>query len=89
MRPIDADALKDAFGERPYNWTDSPEEIQEVCDWENAIDTIDNMLTVDAIPMAWLKTQISEALDDNETELASDIDWLIRKYINEQEEHGI
>lgn len=40
---------------------------------------------VDAIPVEWLETQINEALDDNETELASDIGWLIRKYINEQE----
>ena len=44
-----------------------------------------NAPTIDAIPVEWLRTQIEEAIDDNETELASDIDWLIRKYKNEQE----
>ena len=55
VRLIDADALKEAFGECPYNWTDSPEEIQAVCDWDSAVDTIDNAPTIEAIPIDWLK----------------------------------
>ena len=55
MRLIDADALKMAFGEYPYNWTNSPEEIQEVRDFENAFNTIDSMPTIDAIPVEWLR----------------------------------
>ena len=62
---------------RPY----SNEEYYSNLDVERALKAIP---TVDAIPVEWLKTQINEALDDNETELASDIGWLIRKYINEQ-----
>ena len=52
---------------------------------ETVRDLIKGAPTIPAIPVAWLKTQINEALDDNDTELASDIDWLIRRYINEQE----
>lgn len=52
---------------------------------ETCIAVLEDAPTIDAIPVAWLRTQINEALDDNETELASDIDWLIRRYINEQE----
>lgn len=46
---------------------------------------LDGAPIVEAIPVEWLKAQINDAIDDNETELASDIDWLIRKYKNEQE----
>lgn len=72
MRPIDADVLKTDLT-RFYD--------NEV----TAKRLIDEQPTVKAIPVEWLRTQISELLDDNETELASDIDWLIWKYTNEQE----
>ena len=72
MRPIDADVLKT--------------ELTRFYDNEvTAKRLIDEQPTVKAIPVEWLRTQISELLDDNETELASDIDWLIWKYTNEQE----
>lgn len=49
------------------------------------INTVLNEQTIiDAIPVEWLKVQIYDAIDDNETELASDIGWLIRAYKNEQ-----
>lgn len=51
----------------------------------NVRENIVELPAIDAIPVEWLKAQINDAIDDNETEFASDIDWLIRKYKNEQE----
>ena len=75
MRLVDADLMKNNI------ITDNPNNGMEpiLKKW------IDAQKTVDAIPVAWLRTQINEALDDNETGFASDIDWLIRKYIDEKE----
>lgn len=61
-RLIDADALKERFDECPYNWTDSPEEIQAVLDWDITMDNIDATPTVDAIPVEWLKHRLTMAL---------------------------
>ena len=61
MRLIDADALIEQFDERPYNWTDSPEEIQAVLDWEIAIDNINKAPTVNAITVEWLEEQADYA----------------------------
>ena len=51
MRLIDADALKESMGEHPYNWNDSPEEIQESFDWENFMQLIDDAPTIDVAPV--------------------------------------
>ena len=41
MRLIDADALKEVFGECPEDWGLVPEELQAVKDWRFAMQTID------------------------------------------------
>ena len=83
MRLIDADALKARIEQEEDREYDATGYLLHMTD---SLPVIDNAPTIDAIPVEWLKTQIDEALDDNETELASDIDWLIRRYINEREE---
>lgn len=86
-RPIDADALKAKMYDEAFE-TDTDEQRWDSGCWiryRMFERNVDAAPTIDAIPVEWLKTQINEALDDNETELASDIGWLIRKYINEQE----
>lgn len=82
MRLIDADALKEAFGERPYNWTDSPEEIQAVCDWDSAVDTIDNMPIINAIPVTWLKDKMQKP----QTTCANPFGFVLAEWLEEQEE---
>ena len=51
MRLIDADLLKEALGERPFNWTDSDAEIQECFDYDEFVALIDDAPTVDAVPV--------------------------------------
>lgn len=96
VRLIDADVYAAEMRKKQDScrvWKDGLEEGTELyARAEQAFDTfveaaltLKSQPTIDAIPVEWLKTQINEALDDNETGLASDIDWLIRKYINEQE----
>ena len=53
MRLIDADALKESMGECPLNWNDSPEEIQEVFDWNNFTQLIDDAPTIKAEPVRY------------------------------------
>lgn len=48
MRLIDADALKENMGEQPLNWNNSPEEIQEMFDWNNFTQLIDEAPTIEA-----------------------------------------
>ena len=95
-RLIDADVYAAEMREKQDRcrvWKDSSKEgtepyvraEQAFVTFVEAALTLKSQPTIDAIPVEWLKAQINEALDDNETELASDIDWLIRKYMNEQE----
>ena len=51
MRLIDADALKENMGEPPLNWNNSPEEIQEMFDWNNFTQLIDGAPTIEAEPV--------------------------------------
>lgn len=88
-RIIDADVLVDYVTEL-YEYDLCHADTDDYTDGRASaehfiLEKIRELPTIDAIPVEWLKTQINEALDDNETELASDIGWLIRKYINEQE----
>lgn len=50
MRPIDADALMDSL-EQPFNWTETPEEIQEVVDYERFVDAIIEAPTIEGKPV--------------------------------------
>ena len=81
-RLTDADALKSFIRSIPDI---SGLGLEPVIAVRDVLEMIDRAPTIDAIPVEWLKAQINDAIDDNETELASDIDWLIRKYKNEQE----
>jgi len=86
MRLIDADALIEQFDECPYNWTDSPEEIQAVLDWEMAINNINKAPTIPAITVEWLHSQMKN--NPNDIESAYDdicINELIQKWQKEQE----
>ena len=51
MRLIDADALKESMGEPPLNWNNLPEEIQEMFDWNNFTQLIDDAPTIEAEPV--------------------------------------
>lgn len=83
MRLIDADALIEQFDECPYNWTDSPEEIQAVLDWEIAINNINKAPTIPAIPVEWLRNVHKNwILSRADIELR---DWLIERWQKEQE----
>lgn len=64
-RMIDADALKERFDE-PYNWTDSPEEIQAVLDWDITMHNIDEAPTIPAIPVEWLKEHVDGDIRDSD-----------------------
>lgn len=46
MRLIDADALKEALGECPENWTDTAEEVQAENGWRAFMRIIDSMPTI-------------------------------------------
>lgn len=50
-RLIDADALKESMGEPPLNWNNLPEEIQEMFDWNNFTQLIDDAPTIEAEPV--------------------------------------
>ena len=81
MRPIDADALKDnMFGYAP------PEMTWDMGDIEHKID---EMPTIDAIPVEWLEKQIRPYKGDaNDTERAVNngaIKGIIAKWQKEQE----
>lgn len=80
MRFVDADALKERFGERPYNWTDSPEEIQEVLDWDIAMSNIDEAPTIDAIPIEWLSERHRKCCEEADTDLMDAITVLCNEY---------
>lgn len=40
-----------ALGEMPENWTDSPEEIEAVNSWCYAVEAINSVPSVDAVPL--------------------------------------
>lgn len=46
MRLIDADALKEALGKCPENWTNTVEEVQAKNDWHAFMRIIDSMPTI-------------------------------------------
>lgn len=54
-RLIDADALLEDIGEEPMNWTNSPEEIQEYCDWKQTVAIINSAPTIDAVEVVRCK----------------------------------
>lgn len=80
LRLIDADALKERFGESPYNWTDSPEEIQAELDWDITMNNIDEESTVDAIPIWWLNERHRKCCEEADTDLMDVITVLCNEY---------
>ena len=48
---ISREAAIEALGERPENRTDSPEEIEAVRAYDNAIDNLKNIPSVSAVPL--------------------------------------
>ena len=70
-RLIDADALLEEIGEEPMNWTNSPEEIQEYCDWKQTVAIINSAPTIEAEPVrhghwnGWITTHWTKKYDDN------------------------
>lgn len=85
MRLIDADALIEQFDECPYNWTDSPEEIQAVLDWEIAIDNINKAPTIDAIPVEWIMNLKNEYAREGHEQAEGDLINLLLMWRKEQE----
>ena len=53
-------AALEALGECPYNWNDWPEEIQAVDDWKSHKEAIENIPTVDAVPVEWMRDMMLE-----------------------------
>lgn len=78
MRLVDADALKERFGECPYNWTDSPEEIQAELDWDIAMENINEAPTIDAIPVDYLKWRIMNAKNNGIVEAADAFEFVLK-----------
>jgi len=48
---ISREAAIEALGERPANWTNSPEEVQAVNDWDSAVRAIQSAPSVPAVPL--------------------------------------
>jgi len=48
---ISRKAAIEALGERPDNWTDTPEEVQAVNDWDSAVYAIKSVPSVPAVPL--------------------------------------
>ena len=51
MDLISRKAAIEALGERPENWTDTPEEIEAVRSYDNAIDDLKSVPSVPAVPL--------------------------------------
>ena len=49
-----------ALGEFPYNWNDSPEEIQEVSDFERCFNALEKVPAADAMPVVHGKWEKSD-----------------------------
>ena len=79
MRLIDADKLKDWLYNMPY-YNDS------INDRTYIRDHIDQMPTVQAIPLKWLKEQIELASSNGEDDYANAIDWTVTKWLTEVED---
>lgn len=47
-----------ALGEFPYNWNNSPEEIQEVSDFERCFNALEKVPAVDAMPVVHGKWEL-------------------------------
>lgn len=74
MRLIDADALMDELeNEQPFNWTDSPGEIQEQADWERFKGMVSVANTIEAEPVRqWISVEDKfpeECLADKDTKV--------------------
>ena len=62
---ISREAAIEALGERPENWTDTPEEIEAVRSYDNAIDDLKSVPSVPAVPL----DKLCEWLNKNQGEL--------------------
>ena len=51
MGLISREAAIEALGERPENWTDSPEELEAVRAYDNAVDNLKAVPSVPAVPL--------------------------------------
>ena len=61
MDLISRKAAIEALGERPKNWTDSPEEIEAIQAYDNAIDDLKSISSVPAVPLDKLCEWLSES----------------------------
>ena len=75
----------EALGERPYNWNDWPEELQAIDDWELHKEAIENIPTVDAIPVEWLTERKHWAAIDGDYWAENIIRYLLKAWQKEQE----
>ena len=80
MRPIDADAAIVALGECPYNWCDEREEIQAVADWRSTRKMLNELPTLEVIPVEWLKKVREDADDAGDWEMGDSITCLLEEW---------
>ena len=60
MDLINREAAIEALGERPENWTDTPEEIEAVRSYDNAIDDLKSVPSAPAVPLEPLAKWLAE-----------------------------
>lgn len=62
-RLIDANELLFDLGDEPFNWTDTPEEIQACNDYDSFVRLIESATTIDAEPVrhgSWVRPFINK-----------------------------
>lgn len=58
MDLISRKAAIEALGERPENWTDTPDEIEAVRSYDNAIEDLKSVPSVPAVPLEMISTKL-------------------------------